>query len=83
MVKIKFIGYSRDSMTTKRGEVLDGYKLFYLDKLRKGNGYFGTSKFVTDDRLRDLEFSAGLPDLDTEYEVEFDSWGNFASCVPV
>lgn len=83
MAKVKFIGYSRSSMTTRRGEVLNGYDLYVLMKLQKGGvGFYSKKKFITDERLGDMDLPGGLPELNIEYDVEYDDYGNFAEIVP-
>lgn len=74
MSKHLITGYSRASVTTRNGEVLDGYNIFFMEELKKGTGAYGTTKFITDDRLSDI---GGLPTVGVEYEVTWDRFGNF------
>lgn len=77
MEKIVFIGYRRSDLTTKRGEVLYGYNLFFKLPLDNGGtGFYGTYKFVSDDRIKSL---GGLPPLDVPCVVSFDRFGMFTS----
>lgn len=74
MSKHLITGYSRASVTTKMGEVIDGYNIFFMEELQKGTGTYGTTKFITDQRLGEI---GGLPTVGVEYEVTWDRFGRF------
>ncbi len=80
METIVFIGYRRSDLTTKRGEVLYGFNLFFKQPLENGGtGCYGSYKFVSDDRIKAL---GGLPPLDVPCIVSYDRFGMFISIQP-
>lgn len=79
MAIFTFIGHSSESITTRRGEVKPGIRLFYTTALLNGVGQYGSSKLIAADRIADI----GMPEIGASYEASFNQWGNFEKLTKV
>lgn len=79
MAVFTFIGSSSESITTRRGEIKPGIRLFYVTDLKNGTGKYGSSKLIAADRIADI----GMPELGCSYEAEFNQWGNIEKLTKV